>query len=1416
MTFVPTGARPVLEGSPASAPEPERPNFFTDVVPAAFRTENLVGSLLASPKLFLESGDADFNPLENIEGYEDHARAFIAAGDEDEVSRVKAAIDRERSDREILAAGGLGGFVATFAAGVVDPTVFLPVGGALKKGESILRATARTAAFGGGATVIQEAGLQATQELRTPEESAINIAGATFLSGVVGAGFSLLTKGEKADFGAKVERDFVHPGDDFDPANPNLSIPVTRADFLNSTSKGSLSAASRDVLDDLDDAQANAVFLSDTATNFARKVRPGDEQADTLARLIEHANNKFAGLADPVYRLLSSPLGVARNLVQDLADVPILLNKNVAKVEKVRLPDGSEQQRVIFGRPTQQSVESAIIRKSERLLGSGLEGVDNIYLRYLNDREPKFYDGAVAGFRSATRQIPKGKLSRPEFRREVWKALARGDTHENPAVAEAAGHLRKEVFKPLEDEAVELGLFGLERVPSQFAGEPDVYVGRRPDLNGTAISYRPRFYNLKKIAERRNEFIGRLHRFYISERDAAAKEAAQIERDIKALTTGEIDVVRDLARGAIKAQTRALRDAKRDLQAAREKKAKADAKLKETGVQNAAAQARTEKLNEIPELSDEQLVYYRGLARDVSRGHGDDRPTTILDFIRAQGGFNKAVRRFENPSIFGGGTSRNETVLDYFGADHVRALQRRQLTREGGKSPDYMREAAEEAGWLPEGSTANDLMDLVDRALRGERVINGDDAPLVDYEEFLTELRRSADEADVDYTDPVALASWMEGSEFTRLTKFQKGKLKEALIREKYTIERFKGAEARAETLEEALAEAVAMERSVREFGPEVTARVKDYKRVLRGKLRDRNRMARNLKKIGRRAEVTDDDLLENARRTTQRIESTPVGALSYDYAEAASGLSKAGKAKADALSGRFKSRRLLIPDSEIEDFLDDDLEAGLRATVRGMVPDIEFMRRFGSVDLEPQIKAIADEFERAAAQIPDGTADKTSLLKARDKAIEDVAGIRDRLRGIYGLPENPNSIGYRIISAVKTINHLRLMGGVTLASIPDLPRVVFTHGLTNFSGVAFEGLVRGLKGLAAASEELRHAGVAFEIVNDTRTMAFADLLDDYGRGNIVERGLSAARANFGQISLMAPWNHAMKSLAGLTTQNRILAAAGDLVDGKITAPDATFLARLGIGEEDARGIAKLWRERGADGRAKSANTIDWPDRRLADVFHDALRKEVDRLIVTPGQEKPFTASGPIGSLIFQFGSYNFAASQRVSMAYAQGILGLRDAHALMAFITQVTLGMGVAALKMQQAGRASELQDWGARRWVAEGIDRSGVLGVLTYYNLLAERATGGRVGLSALAGEGVLSRYHTRNALGAFLGPSFGAGQDIFTVSGSIASGEPLTDGDIAALRRLLPYQNLFYIKSLFDAVERGLGSESAGAPS
>jgi hypothetical protein len=510
---------------------------------------------------------------------------------------------------------------------------------------------------------------------------------------------------------------------------------------------------------------------------------------------------------------------------------------------------------------------------------------------------------------------------------------------------------------------------------------------------------------------------------------------------------------------------------------------------------------------------------------------------------------------------------------------------------------------------------------------------------------------------------------------------------------------------------------------------------------------------------------------------------------------------------------GALKARTLKIPSNQIFDFMELDIETVMRTQMRTMAADIEIARKFGDVQMSAELGDAARNLtgridDEANAAIAKATTEKqrTALQRQRERDKRDLAGIRDRLRGTYKMPDNPASLVIRTGRVARNLNYLRLLGGMTLSAIPDMAKVVFTHGLTSTFRDGFLPLVRNFKAVRLAGKEVQAAGTALDMVLDSRTMAMADIMDDFGRHSKFERGLQAVSSKFGMVSLMAPWNSAMKQFSGLVTMNNLLRSAERLSRGKAGTDEVRKLAAAGIDAELAGRITKQFGDFGekADG-VWLAQTGNWTDRGAIEAFRAAVVRDVDRIIVTPGQDKPLWMSTELGKAVGQFRSFAVSSMQKTVLAGLQQ----RDAATLNGTLMMLGLGALTYAVKEKNAGR--ELSD-DPMVWATNALDRSGLTGWLIEANNISEKLTRGRVGLSAISGEQV-TRYASRNVYGAFLGPSADAVADIFQVSGSIFAGDT-SKSDLRRARQLLPTQNLFYIRSLLDQVEEATG-EGLGLP-
>lgn len=547
------------------------------------------------------------------------------------------------------------------------------------------------------------------------------------------------------------------------------------------------------------------------------------------------------------------------------------------------------------------------------------------------------------------------------------------------------------------------------------------------------------------------------------------------------------------------------------------------------------------------------------------------------------------------------------------------------------------------------------------------------------------------------------------------------------------------------------------------------------------------SKMAKALESEREMAGLSDGDIKAIASEVTDKIIGGTPGRIQYGPIPLA--------------RGPLRERTLGIPDAMIEDFLHNDIEHIARVYARTMASDVELTRKFGRADMEEQIAKINDSYARLREGVTDEKALK-KLEKQRQSDIGDVQGMRDRIRGTYAIPDDPNSLLMRASRSVRQLNFLRLLGGMTVSSISDVGRPVMIHGLSNVMGKAILPLVTQSKLWKPAAKEVRLAGTALDMILDSRAMQLADIWDDYGRFSPLERGIQAAADRFGLVTAMAPWNAFWKQFSGIISQTRNLEAVAALAKGKATPAEIERMAFLGIGKDMAPRIAEQAAKHGEkDSGIWWANTAAWTDMEAADAFRQAIAKEVDLTIVTPGQDRPLWMSTELGKVVGQFRSFSMSSMAQVTQ------LGLqrRDAAFLQGVVLSVGLGMLSMYLRKVLAGQDIPTDPV---QWISEGVDRSGVMSWLMDANSIAEKITRNQVGLAAVTGKPSSSRYASRNAVGAVLGPTFGTVSDAFELTGSAATGT-WTAGDTSKARQLLPYQNLFYLRGLFNQAESGVNS-------
>lgn len=541
---------------------------------------------------------------------------------------------------------------------------------------------------------------------------------------------------------------------------------------------------------------------------------------------------------------------------------------------------------------------------------------------------------------------------------------------------------------------------------------------------------------------------------------------------------------------------------------------------------------------------------------------------------------------------------------------------------------------------------------------------------------------------------------------------------------------------------------------------------------------------------------------------------------------------------------GPLKERTLDIDPSLTRAFRNTDITDIGRKYSRTTMVDMELVRKFGHTDMRRQFEKYADAYEakrnkavtdRAVKLLKTGKLDRFSkadkdAIKSRSivrvqeiddadfqKAVnespavtkalnkidkeeaqtrKDMETMLKRVRGEMVTPRDPNSIWMKAQRTALSMNYLRLLGFQTVSAIPDLAIPIFKYGFRPFTA-GWGQMMTNFSNFNMASKELRGAGVGIEMYWDARRQSMSETFVGQSGSSKFEAAVDATNRVYGIATLMTPWNGLLKSVVGHTINDFIYDSVGKLAAGKLSKSKTAELARMNITPEMALRINDQLKKYSPDfKKTRRFNWESWDDFAARDNIVQALPAEVDRIILTPKNTRPSWMSHPVGQLVGQFKSFGFDSAQAIMVAGLQK----RDAEAMMGMVTMMALGGLVYKIKEEAAGReVPSIQDE-PEKWFVESFDRSGLTGWLMDVNNVAEKLTRGKVGLSGLTGAAPMSRYASRNTLGALIGPTAGLIDDISGVTGAAAQGE-WNESDTARLRRLIPFQNALMIRQMFD---------------
>ena len=518
------------------------------------------------------------------------------------------------------------------------------------------------------------------------------------------------------------------------------------------------------------------------------------------------------------------------------------------------------------------------------------------------------------------------------------------------------------------------------------------------------------------------------------------------------------------------------------------------------------------------------------------------------------------------------------------------------------------------------------------------------------------------------------------------------------------------------------------------------------------------------------------------------------------------------------------RSRELnLLPETQIKlldnDFIVGDIFSLMKTYYRQVTPDILFTKKYGDPNALgykyideaesmtfPGLYQIAQEYNVKAFKAS-GKQQKAKIIAERNKVLEDMEAAVELVRGTYGLPADPHHWTSRGMRAMKHYNALTMLTGF-FAATADVARITMTSGIQRGFKTQFEMWAdmlgnKQLGILKSGKKEAQSFAEAVDMITGQRAMLFSDIGDMFGMTSKIEGMMGkAANFNFMYVNLMSRWTEFMKSAASVTIGSRILEDSVKWGKGTLSDKNKTKLASSGIDEQMAKKIAREFELHGTKLEYNfMANSAEWTDDAAKQAFGAALNKDINITIVTPGKgDTPLFMNYELASTIVQFKKFAMAATQRMLLRGMQE----RDMDFLFGSILLMGTGMLVDAVYTElRFGKDYSKKSLTEKLLAA--FDRSGLGGIYVDVNRSIEALTDNRIGLRPLLGEGKPYGSSMKSKVG-LLGPSASQIYNIFDIMYDVG-GNKYNHYTARNVRRLIPFQNVWYLDWLFDDIEKGL---------
>jgi len=582
----------------------------------------------------------------------------------------------------------------------------------------------------------------------------------------------------------------------------------------------------------------------------------------------------------------------------------------------------------------------------------------------------------------------------------------------------------------------------------------------------------------------------------------------------------------------------------------------------------------------------------------------------------------------------------------------------------------------------------------------------------------------------------------------------------------------------------------------------------------------------------------TDDELRVSANQTLMRVLGTDIESAMSIFGPGSGG-SNPLQARALGMPNDYSAE---IVDSDgmlrtviASDFIEKDFDRVFSKVVRQLTPVIENTKLANELGFEnvPELKRFLLEsleadynFLKKELQGPEA-AKLTKQYKSDQKRINLSF---DVMSNVAGTDMNVYGPGYaKFLRHLAEYNRVRMLGSAALSSIPDLMVGPFRQGFNSLVADWISPFAQSIvtlqknKAVAINNQDAKNLGFALNVEMGKIAKALQNndelLIKKSWWGSISEPIVNM----LGNVTGVNQIQDLIQNKNFTGSVSRTMRTIARQIEKKtLSERNRRRLRSIGIPDEDVPIIYKMWREivgqkGGKDGTVYYSDMGKWkintPERmRAYENFREATVRDVrqSQTVATAGDKWRHSQDTTVRSVL-QFKDFLFAANNKILLSGIQK-LGMKEYDVL--FSTMLMLAMGSFAYILTSLFRDPTLEktDLSINRLFHEGLDRSALLAL---YGEFKNIGTKSGILPEWLGPE--VSRFMSRGVVSSFVGPTLGTIEDTANFMKNIKqhmSGEKeITQKDLNQILRFLPYQNLFYLRYIFQQGAESLG-ESIGA--